>query len=296
MDATGPYTITVLSGVNAGAEVRRAAGRGVIGRGDNADVQLDSGADQAINFMFRGDKIYVRPMDGDARAEPGGRCSSSKVTKLDLPVQVELNDGTRFHMARIANGGVRTRKLTFGMVSAGAAAAVAVMLWPTTEIVIPLQQAAAVPVVQVPEMAAPSPEKMAKATCETCMDDAKAFLDTKVAEAGLHSLTIKQNGSMLRLAGAIAPDSLEQLRMMLRSYDSAWGQRVRLLTDYEIKEVNVPLVIANIWLGDVREVTTDSGEIYRIGDIVGDGWKIMEIESGMVDLERDDTRLRLTTP
>jgi hypothetical protein len=143
------------------------------------------------------------------------------------------------------------------------------------------QQAAAI--VAAPPEPAPEPRV-------TPLQASQA-LTTAVLDAGLSGLVIERDQGVIRVSGLYTDAQVAAWQRIRKSYDSTYGHIAPLLIAIEEESSAPPLAVASVWLGDRPEVTTRTGEVFHLGQVMETGWRVAAIKRKSVHLERGQQRI-----
>lgn len=129
--------------------------------------------------------------------------------------------------------------------------------------------------------------------CPGCVYSAKLFLERLLRESKITGLIVESTEDLLKVRGEIAHEQKSLWEAIQHEYDMTWNARVpKEVTVREI-ESDAPFQVRSIWLGNPRELTTEEGAIYRVGDETKNGWRIDEIETDYIKLSRRSAELIL---
>ena len=295
---TPKFDITVLTGLNAGVELELGSGRHSVG-GDAADsVRLDGVAESLADFVLERDRIKIKAKGGTITAKPGGTLNAGQVTTWKLPTRISLNEDIEIFADRQP---VMRSKRSFMKPALAAVGVVAIALLFTAFQInfrVAPTQALATDATPIPKPSMEQNEQLAVLTagrdaCSDCAAEAAEDLRARVADAGLLGLGVTASGGAVRVEGGLTEDQKTAWRGIRAQYDGRWAM-VPLLLNFSDTKHEAPLSVVSVWLGEVRELKTDTGKTMRIGDSVQGAWKISAIEEGYVELVQGETKLRVT--
>ncbi len=292
-----PFLITVLTGPNAGAQVQRDAGTLTIGAGPADDIVIDGLAPGALRLGLSANQARLRPAAQHAvMANYRTNCAAGAVTNMPLPVHLQIDDITAVHLCRIVPER-RTWSAALPMVFVGLIAGGLGMVATTKIDLGPPADAYAI--------AASSPAQNEKlpaeaavpevvvATCDDCIAEAAAAMRKFLDDRGLGMLTVSSDAEVVRVTGNYGAGKAADWSAAYLAYDQAWASRVPMIASVGDAVPEAPFAVASVWLGDVPELRTRTGETFRIGDQTKDGWVIDKIAAGQVDIVRATTRLQI---
>lgn len=294
--------ITVLTGLNAGYEAELPKGKLSIGGRDTDAIQLDGLSETLANFTTSTDKMKLRAhVDGVlANDNP---CEPDRVADIKLPARIHLNDDISIFIANPHSG--RSMSTAGKGALFASALGAAVFLSPIEVNVESTATANAVdgvdenqnplPAAQVTLLDVPATQILSTdASCQNCAQEAERFLTKLFADEGLDGLNAKASEGTIRVTGKIERDHRPIWDSVRMSFDQKYAGSVPLLPSITtIVDEGAPFSIATVWLGEIREFTTNDGGRHRIGDLVQDNWVISAIEESFVELEREDKVLRI---
>ncbi len=293
---TSKFDITILTGLNAGVELELSAGRHSIGGEEANSIRLDGISGTLADFALERDRIKIKPKTGSITSKPGGVSEAGQVATLKLPTRIALTDEIEIFADKQP---LPLGKSGFLKPTLAAAGIIAVaLLFTAFQINLRVEptQALATDTTPVPQQAVEAQVANLASTATSCTDcaaDAADQLRAQVASAGLMGLAVTSSGGAVRVEGGLTKDQRAIWQDIRSGYDGRWAM-VPLLLKFTDTKHEAPLSVASVWLGDVRELRTDTGKTMRIGDRVQGAWKISAIEEGYVELIQGETKLRVT--
>lgn len=295
MAARYPYTVSVLRGLNQGAEASTGEGRGSVGSAEDADIRLDGCADSAFVYRLTGDRIALKAVSGEIRIDDERSCAIDQIIERPLPARIATDDGTVVLFYRTGGAATPRRRLPLTLFATVATiAAVFVFLWPQIQVQAPTPADASTQsanvVAEIIPVVAPVDD-----ICTDCVAEARTYLEERLDAAGFTQLSVVQKDGSLRLTGIAAPDGREALQALKEIYDQKWDGLVPLHASPDFREAEAPISVGMIWTGASPEVVTRDGKRLRTGDPAGEGWTVMAILETGVELSRGSELLFIST-
>lgn len=298
MGQVNTHLLTVLTGLNAGARVKLPAGNVTLGGAADDDIVLDGFDRTALELTLGKDAARVMPRIDGVGLEDAAPGRAGEASRAALPCMIQLDDSTSVHVCRLS---AERRKRPMGTMLLFFLCLVGALVLASAQIEfrtpVPANARTALP--EPLPASAPAPEVQRAAavierpTCVDCESEAAAFLQAEIAEAGLVGLVAEPADGALRVTGSYAPAMASRWRQIRRAYDQRWSNHVPLIPALTEAISDPPIRVASVWLGEPREIVTETGQSFQIGETVKDGWVVEGIETGYVLLIRGATSARI---
>jgi hypothetical protein len=294
-----PYLLTVLTGLNAGAQEQLSRGRFTIAGSGSADFLLDGLEGPSLQLAIVKGRMRVLSDRDDLRVIGLGRVVPGMAIITDLPATLQIGPDIQLHVCQQATAKKRPSIVRRVLTTVGC---LAVLGAAGLTIAGPQNAVFGEAVANILAPAEPAPSEVARHT-ETApqeptvapapaltLDDALAMLKERVAKDGMSNLVIEASDGAIRVTGSIRKLKASAWGATRIAYERQFGQIAPLLADISETTEGAPVAISAIWLGAVPEFSTPEGDILRVGDLTATGWTIIAITPTFVALERDSDR------
>lgn len=284
-------TLTVLSGVNSGAEERIGHRYLSLGGGEEDDLVLDDLPPAAARLRYVGGSVEVEATSVDI-TDAETRVGVGKTERFPLPVRLMLGDAVSLYLIETPGphrtGSDHSGRWVWAGLAAGVALAVVLLA-----LQLPGGSGGEEPIAAISDVAATEAVEEPSTGCSNCTAEAAAALRAALAETPLTGLKVVEDQGALRVTGSI-PDYMDSLWMRVRvTYDSQWASDVPIIADVASSPAELPIVVSAVWLGEVPEIVAANNARYKIGDATAQGWIVDSIDADAIVLTRDGLRLVL---
>ena len=307
--ASNRFTMSVESGLHAGASQTLGADRYILGSSVESDIVLLDGAVEPRHAAIQEweSQLHVEPLGSDIVVDGGERLRAGTVHPLRMPVSLvigdarltfsSMNSSAATRASAIASMPLRAPSTRRTKMLAGGAL---VGLGLIALIAHPLANVA---LSQRPEVTAASVRAAADAAAERDKDTAPRLslpklaanavstaavsLREQVDRAGLLNITIDSGSGVIAASGSLDPKHAAQWQTVQQWFDERFGGDITLVNDVRVKEEKVPVSLAleGVWRGPNPHLLI-RGQKYMEGAVLDGGWSIEQIEAERVLLQK----------